>query len=181
MVTSKSKSFPRYFFPDENAKTVREIDYELLKKSGFEAVIFDLDNTLALWGKEELETEALELLNQVDSLGLNVAVLSNSGKPEIKGFLSGLRFPHLFNAGKPKSRGFERMLDKLEVEAEESVMVGDQLFTDVLGANRLGMYTIMVDPLDPTREYRFTRLNRLGESLLLRLRDLYRFLRSLTR
>jgi len=174
-----SKSFPGYFFPDRNVETVRDVDYEELKNSGIRAVIFDLDNTLALWGEEELESEVLDLFEDLQSRGLKVAVLSNSKKKKIKDFVAELPFPHLFNAGKPKSCGFEKILDELGVEAEETAMVGDQLFTDVLGANRMNMYTIQVEPLDPDQEYKFTRINRLAESILLRFRDFYRFLVSL--
>lgn len=174
-------SFPRYFFPDDNAKTVDDVDYEQLRDSGIKAVIFDLDNTLALWGEESLEGEVLELFEELEALGLKVAVLSNSRKKKIEKFVADLPYPHLFNAGKPKSRGFKIMLNEMEVSAEETAMVGDQLFTDVLGANRMDMYTIRVEPLDPDQEYRFTRLNRLGEGMLLRLRDLYRFFRSFKR
>lgn len=175
-----SKSFPRYFFPDENVKTIKDVGYEKLKGSGIEAVIFDLDNTLARWGDESLEGEVLDLLEEIDDLGLHIAVLSNSQKKEIEKFIADLPFPHLFNAGKPKSRGFKAMLNELGVPAEKTAMVGDQLFTDVLGANRMNMYTIRVEPLDPDREYKFTRINRLGEGIIFRLRDLYRFFRSLT-
>ena len=173
------KSFPGYFFPDKKVETVRDVDYQQLKRLGIRAVIFDLDNTLALWGEEELESEVLDLFEDLQSRGLKVAVLSNSKKKEIEDFVAELPFPHLFNAGKPRSRGFEKILGELDVGAEETAMVGDQLFTDVLGANRMNMYTIRVEPLDPTREYKFTRINRLAESILLRFRDFYRFLVSL--
>lgn len=175
-----SKSFPRYFFPDERVETIKDVDYDKLKDSGIEAVIFDLDNTLARWGEESLEREVLDLFEEINGLGLNIAVLSNSRKKEIEKFIADLPFPHLFNAGKPKSRGFKAMLNEIGVPPEKTAMVGDQLFTDVLGANRMNMYTIRVEPLDPDREYKFTRINRLGEGILFKLRDLYRFFRSLT-
>jgi len=174
-----SKSFPGYFFPDKKVKAVREVDYGELKNSGIRAVIFDLDNTLARWGEEELESEILDLFEDLQARGFKVAVLSNSRKKKIEDFIAELPFPHLFNAGKPKSRGFKKILGELGVEAEEAAMVGDQLFTDVLGANRMNMYTIRVEPLDSNREYKFTRINRLGETVLLRFRDFYRFLVSL--
>lgn len=174
-----SKSFPGYFFPDKKVETVRDVDYGELKNSGIRAIVFDLDNTLALWGEDKLESDVLNLFEELQSRGFKVAVLSNSKKKKIEDFVAELPYPHLFNAGKPKSNGFEKILDELEVGADETAMVGDQLFTDVLGANRMNMYTIRVEPLDPTREYKFTRLNRLGEGILLRFRDFYRFFTSL--
>lgn len=174
-----SKSFPGYFFPDQNAETVRDVDYGELKNSGIRAIIFDLDNTLALWGEDKLESEVLNLFEDLQSRGLKVAVLSNSKEKEIEDFVADLPFPHLFNAGKPKRHGFDKILGELEVRADETAMVGDQIFTDVLGANRMDMYTIRVEPLDPTREYKFTRLNRLAEGILFKIRDIYCFLVSL--
>ena len=173
------KPFPRVLFPDEKANSVDDIDYERLVSSGIKAIIFDLDNTLALWGEDELEQEIVDLFDFLTSIGLRVGIMSNTKRQEIQDFVLKLPFPHLFNANKPRSKGFKLMLDKLGVSAEKTVMVGDQLFTDVLGANRLDIYTIRVDPLDTDHEYRLTKINRIGERFLLRLRRLYRFLRQL--
>lgn len=172
------KTFPRLFFPDERARSVMDVDYEELKKRGIKAVIFDLDNTIARWGDGGLEEDIMELFERISSMGLQVGVLSNSRRSKIESFIEDLPFPHLFSANKPRKKGFRLILDELGVTGSEAAMVGDQLFTDVLGANRVDMYTIRVEPIDPEREYRFTKINRLGEKLLLWLREVYRFLRS---
>ncbi|MFB6290672.1 MAG: YqeG family HAD IIIA-type phosphatase [Candidatus Bipolaricaulia bacterium] len=172
-----NRSFPRVFFPDERVPTVEDVDYEELLNSGIKAVIFDLDNTIARWGDEELEDEMVELLDELSSLGLKVGILSNSGGEAIKNFVQDLPCPHLFNANKPSGTGFRLMLEEFDVRPEEVAMIGDQLFTDVLGANRMNMYTIRVDPIDPDREYRFTKINRIGETVLLSLREAYRALK----
>ncbi len=162
------------FFPDESAATVEDVDYEKLIDSGIKAVIFDLDNTIAKWGDDSLAEEIIELFERLNSLGLKVGILTNSRREKIEDFIIDLPFPHLFNANKPRLKGFRSMLSELDVSPEEAVMVGDQLFTDVLGANRLGMYTIRVEPIDPEKEYRFTKINRIGERVLLFLREVYR-------
>lgn len=172
------KKFPGLFFPDEKARTVMDVDYEGLKDRGIKGVIFDLDNTIARWGDRSLEQEIIELFDRITSLGLQVAILTNSRREEIENFIKELPVPHLFNANKPRKRGFQSILRELEVSGTEAAMVGDQLFTDVLGANRVNMYTIHVEPIDPSREYHLTRINRLGEKVLLTLREVYRFFRS---
>ncbi len=106
-------------------------------------------------------------------------ILGGLKRARVEDFVADLPFPHLFNAGKPKRHGFDKILGELEVRADETAMVGDQIFTDVRGANRMDMYTIRVEPLDPTREYKFTRLNRLAEGILFKIRDIYCFLVSL--
>ncbi len=173
-----NNSFPRFFFPDDQFRTVEEVNYEALRESGIRACVFDLDNTIARWEEERLEEEILELFDCLTGLGLKVGILTNSRRENIEKFISDLPFPHLFNASKPRRKGFMKIAEELGVRPEEVAMIGDQLLTDVLGANRAGMYTIRVDPLDPSREYKFTKINRVAERILLGLRELYRFLRS---
>lgn len=173
-----AKTFPHFFFPDESARSVMDVDYEGLQDRGIKAVIFDLDNTIARWGDERLEEEIMELFERITSMGLRVAVLSNSRREDIENFIEKLPFPHLFNANKPGKKGFRSIMEDLGVTGSEAAMVGDQLLTDVLGANRLNMYTIRVEPIDPEREYHFTKINRLGEKFLLWLREVYRLFRT---
>ncbi|MBS3736101.1 MAG: YqeG family HAD IIIA-type phosphatase [Candidatus Bipolaricaulota bacterium] len=175
----KGSSFLRKFFPDERVTTVEDVDYQKLIDSGIKAVIFDLDNTIARWGDDSLAEEIIELFERLTSLGLKVGILSNSRRETIEDFIKDLPFPHLFNANKPSLKGFKSILAELDVSPEETAMIGDQLFTDVLGANRLDMYTVRVEPIDPDREYRFTKLNRVGEKVILFLREVYRSLRQL--
>ncbi|MCF7890818.1 YqeG family HAD IIIA-type phosphatase [Candidatus Bipolaricaulota bacterium] len=172
-------SFLGIFFPDERATTVEDVDYQKLIDSGIKAVIFDLDNTIARWGDERLAEEIIDLFERLTSMGLKVGILSNSRNEVIEDFVIDLPFPHLFNANKPSRKGFRSILEELDVSPQEAAMIGDQLLTDVLGANRLNMFTVRVEPIDPEMEYRFTKLNRIGEKTLLFLREVYRFLRRI--
>jgi len=163
------------FFPDERVCTVNDVNYRELIQSGIKAVLFDLDNTIAKWGDEDLPEEVVDLFNRLTDMGLKVGILSNSRRNKVDSLLADLPFPHVFNANKPGKKGFRSLLAELDVEPESAAMIGDQLLTDVLGANRMNMYTIRVDPIDPEKEYTFTRINRMGEKILLLLRDLYRY------
>ncbi|RLE28916.1 hypothetical protein DRJ54_05655 [Candidatus Acetothermia bacterium] len=110
-----------------------------------------------------------ELITQ----GFRVAVLSNgrlSLRPEVLAFFEEIGVPVIWPARKPLPRGFKRALWVLKVRPEETAIIGDQLFTDVLGGNLAGLYTVLVTPLDLGRESRFTKFNRLLERLSRRRR-----------
>lgn len=166
--------FLEQFFPDERVPSVRDVDYEKLVNSGIKAVIFDLDNTIARWGEDSLGDDIIELFDRLTGLGLKIGILSNGRGERIEDFVSDLPYPNLFNASKPRRKGFKAILGDLGVPPEDAAMIGDQLFTDIFGANRMDMYTIRVEPIDLGKEYRFTRINRIGERILLSLRNIYR-------
>lgn len=167
---------PRQFFPDEEVEDIFEVNYQDLKARGHEAVIFDLDNTLSQWKSRSLDRAVSQLLKEVKQVGLQVAILSNGRGNDIAPFLEQLPYPVVFNAGKPSRNGYRTILQKLNVSPEQSIMIGDQLVTDILGGNRIGLYTIRVKPINPNSEYPLTKINRVVEKVLFALRSLYRSL-----
>ncbi len=168
---------PWAFFPDEEASSIFEVDYGSLQESEKEAVLFDLDNTIARWGEDDLSEKVIGLLDEIVGLGFKVGILTNSKKKKVKSFVESLPYPCQFNAQKPRRKNFFSLLDRMEVEPSRAVMVGDQLLTDVLGANRAGLYSIRVEPIERGREFSFTAVNRLIEDLLFSLRDLFRIIK----
>ncbi len=129
---------------------------------GVRGVIFDLDNTLCPWHVDGLEPSVLELLRQVRQQGFKVLVLSNGRlrrRRHLLGQLRELQVPVMWPAGKPCVRGFRRALAMMELGPSQVVMVGDQVFTDVLGAKRAGMRVVLVHPVGP-REQLLTRILR---------------------
>lgn len=171
------KLVPWAFFPDEEAASIFEVDYGSLQRSGKEAVIFDLDNTIARWGEDSLNDKVIELIGEILGLGLQVGILTNSKREKVKSFVEGLPYPCQFNAQKPRRKNFLSLLEKMDVPPSRAVMIGDQLLTDVLGANRMGMYSIRVEPIERGREFSFTAANRLIEDLLFSLRNVFRILK----
>jgi len=157
--------------PRERHRSIQEIDFASLKARGIRGLIFDLDNTLALWRAGPPKPEVEALLLKLRDAGFRVAILSNgrlSSRPQVLERLAELGIPVIWPARKPLARGFKAALAELGTSPEETAMIGDQLFTDVLGGNRAGLYTILVEPLDKSWESLFTRLNRLWERLLRR-------------
>lgn len=147
--------------PDEELDSVFALDPERLRKLGKRGIIFDLDNTLGRRGSAELEERVLRLLSELEGAGFRIGVLSNSSlvRRRIEEKLKG--HPVHFNARKPRRGGFRRMLAAMGLKPKDVVMVGDQLFTDVWGAKRLGIYSILVRPLDPHEPWHI----RLGRGL----------------
>ena len=168
------KKYLSLIFPDEEYSSVFEIEYKELKKSGVEAIIFDFDNTLSTWKNKILTDEVLELLKKLEGMGFKVGILTNSklrGLDEIK---ENSDYPIVYDASKPRSKGFKELLNRLKVEPEKSVMIGDQIFTDMLGANRLSMKTILVSPINPGEEFILTKINRFWQNIILKARNFFR-------
>lgn len=155
--------------PDERVRSIYELDLEGLERRGIRGLIFDLDNTLGPWGFQRWDEHVLRWLDAVVAQGFRLGFLSNDGGEGRDALLERLDgHPVLFEAGKPRRRGYRRVLTQLGLPPERAAMVGDQLFTDVWGAKRLGMYTVLVDPFDLSRETRSARMRRWLERQVLR-------------
>lgn len=154
--------------PDERRDSVYELDLEGLWNRGVRGIIFDLDNTLGPWGFSELDGQVLRFLQSVKTQGFRLGFLSNhegDGRQRLLASLDGQ--PVVFKAGKPCAAGFRRLLQRMDLPPKQVAMIGDQIFTDVFGAKRLGLYTILVRPVDPTREDIFVRFRRFLERIVL--------------
>jgi len=130
----------------ETARTIFEIDYDQLQSTGKRVLLFDLDNTLGRHGAEQLPEAIVDFLSSLAQRGFGVGVLTNRRRNSEAPSVHALRecFPVVHAAGKPARRGFLRLLSLLGGSPETAVMIGDRRLTDVLGANRLGIYSIRV-------------------------------------
>ncbi len=161
----------RRLLPDERLPSVFELDPKRLRARGIEGIVFDLDNTLGPWGFQRLDERTLGFLESLRQEGFRLGFLSNhegDGREELSACL-GERYPVLFQAGKPRRRGFQTIVKRLGLPPAQVAMVGDQLFTDVLGAKRMGMYTVWVRPVAPELEEPSVRVRRAMERALWRL------------
>lgn len=159
----------KQFSPDEELASIYDIDIFSLKKRGKKGIIFDLDNTLRKRGASKLDEGVRNLFKGLEREGFKVGVLSNNDgmvRGNLKKVLD--NYPIFFNAGKPRRAGFRKLLVQMGLKPSEVVMVGDQLFTDIYGAKRLGIYSILVSPVDP-QEPLYIKFGRLVARLLLAL------------
>lgn len=158
------------FCPDRMVESVLEVAPEELRERGVRGVILDLDNTLVRWQKEDISDEVLVWLEQLKAAGFKLCILSNSLlSRRSERIAERLGCPNVRQAHKPRRHGFRRAMDAMETTPAETAVVGDQMFTDILGGNRSGIYTIMVRPIHH-HEFVYTRfVSRPPERFLLRL------------
>ncbi|MBQ6380502.1 MAG: YqeG family HAD IIIA-type phosphatase [Clostridia bacterium] len=130
-------------YPYEYVESAFAIDYERLYENGYRALIFDIDNTLVPHGADATaQTDAL--LQQLQARGFQTFILSNNGVARIERFIQNVPMPYLDNAKKPLPFSYRKALKALGVNRKQAVFIGDQVFTDILGANLSGMASILV-------------------------------------
>ena len=155
-----------YFMPNDYVQSVFQIDIEKLANSGFKGIITDLDNTLVGWDVKTPTKEIQEWFKKANDLGLTITIVSNNNEKRVSGFSKDLDVDFIFKARKPMGRAFKKAIQHMNIKPEETIVIGDQMLTDVLGGNNNGLYTIMVVPVKKTDGF-LTRLNRIIERRLL--------------
>lgn len=137
-------------YPMELTSSVYELDWEKLA-GRYQGVVFDIDNTLVPHGAPADE-RAEALFERLHRLGMKTILVSNNREERVKPFAGRLHTDYVHKAGKPKKKGYERAIRKLGLSPEKILFVGDQIFTDIWGANRAGMITVLTEPVDPSTD-----------------------------
>lgn len=131
-------------YPDLYLESVTNINAELLKKNKLSALILDVDNTLIDYYRNMVEG-AEKWCETLKEEGIKCIIVSNSHKKDkVEAVAKKLDIDYIMFAKKPFKSGFKKAIEKLNLKAEEIAVVGDQLFTDVLGAKRMNMFSILV-------------------------------------
>ena len=133
----------RAYYPFAYVESVFSIDYEKLHNKGYRGVIFDIDNTLVPHGDDSTK-EIDELFKSIQGIGLKTLLLSNNDEERVKRFLKNIDSLYVCDADKPKTDGYYKALEMLNMEKEKVVYIGDQIFTDIFGANKCGIDNILV-------------------------------------
>lgn len=155
----------RYFYPDEYKDSTYELDFEGYYKAGYRAVLFDIDNTLVPHGAPATE-EAIALFERLRSIGLKACLISNNKIGRVKSFADAVGAYYIENAHKPSKKGYTKAMEEMGTTVQNTLFVGDQLFTDVWGAKRCGIKSILVKPINPKEEIQIV-LKRYPERLIL--------------
>lgn len=134
--------------PDLFVKSIFTLDVDWLKERGIKGVLLDIDNTLITHKQKIPDEKVVELIEFFNKNGIQTAIVSNATKRRVDVFNEKLGLYARYRAFKPSNRGFLKAMMKLKLIPEETAVIGDQLFTDVRGGNRLGLTTILVEPLD---------------------------------
>lgn len=130
-------------FPCAYAKDVFSIDYKKLYDKGYRGILFDVDNTLVHHG-DDSTPQVDELIAGIQAIGLKVIMVSNNDVPRLERFLKNIDAPYISEADKPDTAGYLKAIEVLGISKNEAVCIGDQIFTDILGANRCGLDSILV-------------------------------------
>lgn len=154
------------FLPNLNVKSVFEINPYDLKEQGIQGIITDLDNTLVAWDVASATPEIEKWFEDFQKAKLDIVIISNNNGDRVGKFAEPLSIPYLHSAKKPLKRSFKKAAKQMNLKPREIAVIGDQLLTDVLGGNRGGFYTILVDPIVKT-DAAVTKFNRFIERRLL--------------
>lgn len=154
------------FFPDSRAASAYEIAYEAYYEKGYRGIIFDIDNTLVEHGKDATQ-RAVKLFQRLREIGFATTLLSNNKKERVDRFNKEIGTNVVWKAGKPGKKGYLLAMEKMQTTRETTLFVGDQLFTDVWGAKRLGIRNVLVNPIDKKEEIQIV-LKRYLERIVLK-------------
>ena len=158
-------SFLHMFYPDEYLDSTYEIDFDLLYKKGYRGVIFDIDNTLVPHGAPA-DARAEALFSHLKSIGFSCCLLSINQRPRVELFNKNIGVNFIEDAHKPSVKSYQKAMKMMGTDTENTLFVGDQLFTDVFGARRTGIHSILVKPIHPKEEIQIV-LKRYLEKIVL--------------
>lgn len=153
------------FFPDEIQASTYDIDFETLYAQGIRGVLFDIDNTLVEHGADATE-RAVALFQRLNKIGLKSCLISNNKEERVLRFNKEIGTKYIYDAHKPSGKNYRKAMELMETDLSNTIFVGDQLFTDVYGAKRIGMKNILVRPIDPKEEIQIV-LKRYLEKIVL--------------
>ena len=153
------------FYPGEYVDSAYSIDFEELYRQGYRAVLFDIDNTLVPHGAPADE-RSIALFRRLKEIGFQTCLISNNKEPRVKSFCEQVGSSYIYKAGKPLPKGYLEGIRKMGIKKQNTIFVGDQIFTDVFGAKRAEVYTILVKPIHPKEEIQIV-LKRYLEKIVL--------------
>lgn len=141
------------------------IDFDSLYRNGYRGVIFDIDNTLVRHGAPA-DARAKKLFAHLKQLGYACCLLSNNKEPRVAMFNKDIKVSYIYKAHKPRTGNYKKAMQLMGTDVRNTLFVGDQIFTDVWGANRAGIHTILVKPIHPKEEIQIV-LKRIPEKWVL--------------
>ena len=156
------------FIPDYYYQSIFKINYAKLKKNGIKCLLYDLDNTIAPYSMHEPDKRLKDLFSLLEhKYGFKVIIMSNSGKRRLTPFKEQLNVDTSCNSKKPLRGKYKKIMKLYKFKPHEMAMIGDQLMTDVFGANRMGINSIFVNPISKI-EHLPTHVNRYFESKIIK-------------
>lgn len=152
-------------YPTKYLDSSYSIDYEQLYRSGIRGLIYDIDNTLVEHGMPATE-RAIKLFEQLRSIGFDTCLISNNKEPRVKPFADAVGSKYVYDAHKPSRKNYIRAMERMGTDTGNTYFIGDQIFTDVYGANRAGIPSILVKPIHPKEEIQIVLKRKLEKIVL---------------
>ena len=153
------------FYPDEYVASTYVIDFEKKYEEGYRGLVFDIDNTLVPHGVPADE-RAIQLFDRLRGIGFDTCLISNNQEPRVKPFAEKVKSKYVFDAHKPSTKNYKKAMELMKTNENTTIFIGDQLFTDVWGAKRTGIKSILVKPIHPKEEIQIV-LKRYLEKIVL--------------
>lgn len=150
----------KIFRPTYHAQSVYDIDINFYKKHGFKNVIVDLDNTLDSYKLFEPSVRAKELIKRLLASGIDVFIISNNHSGRVNRYADSLHLPFLANARKPFKKRILQYIAMMKIDVAKTVLIGDQLLTDVVVANKIGLSVVLTEKIVQEDQWT-TKFNRL--------------------
>lgn len=152
-------------YPTKYLDSSYSIDYEQLYRSGIRGLIYDIDNTLVEHGMPATE-RAIKLFERLRSIGFDTCLISNNKEPRVKPFADAVGSKYVYDAHKPSRKNYIKAMELMGTDTGNTYFIGDQIFTDVYGANRAGIPSILVKPIHPKEEIQIVLKRKLEKIVL---------------
>ena len=153
------------FYPDEYVDSTYEIDFRQLYKEGYRGILFDIDNTLVPHGARA-DKKAIQFFEKIKKMGFSCCLISNNKLKRVKMFNDDVQVKFIEDAKKPSTKNYRKAMKLIGTNLENTIFIGDQLFTDIYGAKRTGLRTVLVRPINPKEEIQIV-LKRYLEKIVL--------------
>lgn len=138
-------------YPDRYYDKKEDVPFEAYYEQGFRGVIFDIDNTLVPHDAPADEGAA-EFIAYLKKIGYRICLLSNNDRERVAAFNETIQVKYIYKAAKPLIGGYKKAMEELGTDISHTLFVGDQIFTDIWGAKRTGLFSILLDPIDKREE-----------------------------
>ncbi|MBQ7314911.1 MAG: YqeG family HAD IIIA-type phosphatase [Clostridia bacterium] len=156
--------------PNRRLSKFSDVTCAMLAEDGVRALVLDIDNTLEPYENPDPTEATLAWFRELGDAGIRFAFVSNNGRARVERFNRALGFPYFYKAKKPFAKNVRRAMQAMGVRPEETALMGDQIFTDVLAAHAAGIRAYLVPPIKDKTDV-FTRCKRLLERPILRRYD----------
>ena len=155
-----------YYYPDIYQKSIYTINYDKLKERGIKCLLFDLDNTIVPYVDKVPTKKLKKHFDKLTNIGFKVIIFSNSPRKRLEPFKKELNVDCCASARKPSKSKFIKVMNTYNYTLSETAIIGDQLLTDIYGGNKVGITTILVNPLSDI-DMPFTKINRMIEKRII--------------